>query len=386
MLYLCQMEKIVIASDSFKGSVSSAEVAECAERAIRRVYPDCQVVKIPVADGGEGTVEALVAALDGTVLSCPVHDPLMRPIHAEYGMSGDGQTAIIEMAAASGLTLLPLSLRNPMRTTTYGTGELIKDALLRGCRDFLIGIGGSATNDAGTGMLQALGYRFLDATGQELGVGGEILRRIHTIDDSLILPSLREASFTIACDVTNPFFGEQGAAYVYARQKGADEAMIHILDDGLRHFAGVIAASGRGTIGELPGSGAAGGLGGGCVAFLGAMLKPGIRMVLDALRFDERIQGADLIITGEGRLDRQTCMGKTPYGVLQAGMRQHIPVIAIGGSVEEVEVLNNQGFLAILPILPSPATLEQAMDKEFTKRNIMRTLEQVMRVIHTYRG
>lgn len=375
------MKKIIIASDSFKGSVSSAEVADCAEQAIHKIYPDCQVVKIPVADGGEGTIEALVAAMKGTIVSCPVHDPLMRPIDADYGISGDGQTAIIEMAVASGLTLVPVSLRNPMRTTTYGTGELIKDALGRGCRNFLIGIGGSATNDAGSGMLQALGFRFLDAGGCELGVGGEILSQIRTIDDTHVLPQLREATFTVACDVDNPFYGANGAACVYARQKGADEAMIRTLDDGLRHFAEVIRASGWGEIDELPGSGAAGGLGGGCVAFLGATLAPGIRMVLDVLRFDERIQEADLIITGEGKLDRQTCMGKTPFGVLQAARRQGIPVIAIGGSVEEAEVLNECGFLAVLPILPGPSTLEQAMDKDFTCHNIMRTLEQQLRVM-----
>lgn len=297
------MKKIVVASDSFKGSVSSIEVAECAELAIHKVFPDCEVVKIPVGDGGEGTVETLITAMGGEAVSCVVHDPLMRSVEATYGILGDNRTAVIEMATASGLTLVPVSERNPLRTTTYGTGELIKDAMDRGCRDFLIGIGGSATNDGGTGMLQALGFRFLDRKGNELGLGGQILNQIYEIDCSRALSQLRETSFTIACDVNNPFYGEKGA---------------------------------------------------------------------------------DLIITGEGKLDKQTCMGKTPCGVLQAGMRQGIPVIVMGGSVEEVEALNKSGFLAVLPLLPYPVSLEQAMDKDFTCRNIGRALEQQLRVIHYY--
>lgn len=378
------MKKIVVASDSFKGSVSSIEVAECAELAIQKVFPDCEVVKIPVGDGGEGTVETLITAMGGEAVSCVVHDPLMRSVEATYGILGDNRTAVIEMATASGLTLVPVSERNPLRTTTYGTGELIKDAMDRGCRDFLIGIGGSATNDGGTGMLQALGFRFLDRKGNELGLGGQILNQIYEIDCSRALSQLRETSFTIACDVNNPFYGEKGAAYVFARQKGADDAMVRLLDEGLRNFAEVIKRTGRIEIDDIPGAGAAGGLGGGFVAFLKAELKPGIQMVLDALRFDECIRGADLIITGEGKLDKQTCMGKTPCGVLQAGMRQGIPVIVMGGSVEEVEALNKSGFLAVLPLLPYPVSLEQAMDKDFTCRNIGRALEQQLRVIHYY--
>ena len=351
------MRKIVVASDSFKGSVSSIEVAECAELAIRKVFPDCEVVKIPVGDGGEGTVETLITAMGGEAVYCVVHDPLMRPVEATYGILGDNRTAVIEMATASGLTLVPVSERNPLRTTTYGTGELIKDAMDRGCRDFLIGIGGSATNDGGTGMLQALGFRFLDRKGNELGLGGQILNQIYEIDCSRALSQLRETSFTIACDVNNPFYGEKGAAYVFARQKGADDAMVRLLDEGLRNFAEVIKRTGRIKIDDIPG---------------------------DALRFDECIRGADLIITGEGKLDKQTCMGKTPCGVLQAGMRQGIPVIVMGGSVEEVEALNKSGFLAVLPLLPYPVSLEQAMDKDFTCWNIGRALEQQLRVIQYY--
>ena len=374
------MKKIIIASDSYKGCLSSFEVARAAEDGIRRVFPDCEVVGIPVADGGEGTTEALVAAMNGHFVTCKVHDPLMNPIRVEYGILGDGLTAVIEMASASGLTLVPPVKRNPMLTTTYGTGELIKDALQRGCRHFLIGIGGSATNDAGTGMLQALGFGFFDKEGNELGKGGQILEHIAYIDAKNAIPALHEADFTIACDVNNPFSGENGAAFIYARQKGADDAMIRQLDKGLKQFATVIHASLGKDIDGIPGAGAAGGLGGGFLAFLPATLKRGIQMVLETLDFDNRIQQADLIITGEGKLDRQTGMGKTPAGILEAGKRQHIPVVAIGGAVEETEALLQQGFLAVLSIQPGPVSLEQAMDHSFAYQQIKRVVEQIIRL------
>jgi len=374
------MKKIIIASDSYKGSLSSLEVARAAEEGIRKVLPDCDVVGIPVADGGEGTTEALVDAMNGRFVSCEVHDPLMNRIQVKYGILGDGLTAVIEMASASGLTLVPPDKRNPLFTTTYGTGELIKDALQRGCRRFLVGIGGSATNDAGTGMLQALGFRFFDTNGNELGKGGQILEQIAKIDCEKVIPALQESVFTIACDVNNPFSGENGAAFVYARQKGADDAMIRRLDKGLKQFAAVIRASVGKDIDTIPGAGAAGGLGGGFLAFLPATLKPGIQMVLEALDFDNRIRNADLIITGEGKLDRQTGMGKTPAGVLNAGKRQQIPVIAIGGAVEETEALMQQGFLAVMSIQPGPVSLEQAMDKSFAYEQIKRIVEQIIRL------
>ncbi len=374
------MRKIIIASDSFKGCLSSLDVARAAEAGIRKVLPACEVVGIPVADGGEGTTEALVAAMNGRFVSCEVHDPLMNLINVEYGILGDGITAVIEMASASGLTLVPPEKRNPMLTTTCGTGELIKDALQRGCRRFLIGIGGSATNDAGTGMLQALGFRFLDKDGKELGKGGQILEKIEKIDSAGIMPELAESVFTIACDVNNPFSGENGAAFIYARQKGADDAMIRQLDKSLKHFANVIHATMGKDIDAIPGAGAAGGLGGGFLAFLPATLKRGIHMVLEALDFDSRIQNADLIITGEGKLDRQTGMGKTPAGILEAGKRQQIPVVAIGGAVEETEALLKQGFLAVLSIQPGPVTLEQAMDQAFAYRQVERIVEQIIRL------
>ena len=379
------MRKIVIASDSFKGSLSSAEVAACGERAVHRLFPDCEVVQLPVADGGEGTVETLTAALGGQSVATVVHDPLGRLITARYGWIAQTQTALIEMAAASGLPLLSPEERNPWLTSTYGTGELIRDALERGCRKFLIAIGGSATNDGGMGLLQALGFRFLDAEGRELPGCGGSLSLIQQIDTSGALAALRECQFTVACDVTNPFYGTEGAAYVFAPQKGADKEMVEALDQGLRHFAQLIHTTQGITIDQLPGAGAAGGLGGGLVAFLKAHLTPGIEMVLDALQFDTQIAGADLIFTGEGKLDAQTCMGKTPMGVLRRAQRQGIPVVALGGAVEASEALNRCGFLAVLPILPYPASLAEAMDSTFTQQNIERTITQVLRLFIHFR-
>ncbi|MDR0795590.1 MAG: glycerate kinase [Tannerella sp.] len=376
------MKKIVIASDSFKGCLSSLEITHAAEAGIRKVLPACEVVGIPVADGGEGTTEALVDAMNGRFVSCEVHDPLMNVIQVEYGILGDGHTAVFEMASASGLTLVPPDKRNPMLTTTYGTGEIIRDALQRGCRRFLIGIGGSATNDAGTGMLQALGYRFFDQTGNELGQGGQILEQIDSIDSSNAHPALKESIFTIACDVNNPFSGENGAAYIYGPQKGADADMVRQLDKGLKHFATVIRTFSGKDIDPISGAGAAGGLGGGFLAFLSGTLKRGILMVLEALDFDNRIQYADLIITGEGKLDRQTGMGKTPAGVLEAGRRQQIPVVAIGGALENSDALIKQGFLAALSIQPGPVSLDQAMDKAFAATHVERVVEQILRLMN----
>ena len=378
------MKKIVIASDSFKGSLSSAEVAACGERAVHRLFPDCKVVQLPVADGGEGTVETLTAALGGQSVTAIVHDPLGRLITARYGWIAQEQTALIEMAAASGLPLLPLEERNPWLTSTYGTGELIRNALERGCHKFLIAIGGSATNDGGMGLLQALGFRFLHAEGKELPGCGGSLQQIQQIDSSGVLVDLAQCQFTVACDVTNPFYGPTGAAYVFAPQKGADAEMVEALDQGLRHFAQLIHTTQGIAIDQLAGAGAAGGLGGGLVAFLNARLTPGIEMVLDALRFDTQITGADLIITGEGKLDAQTCMGKTPLGILRRAQQQGIPVVALGGAVEASEALNQCGFLAVFPILPYPTSLTEAMDSSFTQQNIERTIAQVLRLFSAF--
>lgn len=315
------------------------------------------------------------------MVTCAVHNPLMRRIDASYAILAGGRRAVIDMASASGLTLISSCERNPWKTTTYGTGEMIMDALKRGCRDFLIGIGGSATNDAGCGMLQALGFRFLDAKGEELAFGGEILSRIYHIDDSNVPSIVREVSFTVACDVDNLLYGDKGAAYIFAPQKGADMEMVKKLDMGLRNFATVVRDNGFMAVDNLPGAGAAGGLGGGFMAFLNATLKPGSEVILDVLEFENRIQGADLIITGEGSIDRQTCMGKIPFGVLRYGIKHDIPVVAIAGSVADVELLNDNGFLAVLPIIPKPVSIERAMDSQYTSNNIQRTITQVLRLL-----
>ena len=272
--------KIVIAVDSFKGCLSSSSIAKAVEEGIFNTLPECEVIKVPIADGGEGTVEALVDATQGKKITLPVHNPLMQPIHAGYGMTGDGRTAIIEMSAASGLNLIPLKPGNIMNTTTYGTGEMIADAIKRGCRNFIIGVGGSATNDAGTGMMQALGVRFTDDTGKEVEKGGKSLSAIRHIDTQNQLPELQDCTFHIATDVTNPFYGPQGAACIFGPQKGGDEEQIKILDRGMKHLAGLIFETTGKDISYLPGSGAGGGMGGGCVAFLQATISSGIELIM----------------------------------------------------------------------------------------------------------
>ena len=330
---LSEMKKIVVATDSFKGSVSSIEVAEHVEQGIKSIFPACEVVKALIADGGEGTVKALVSSLKGEYVEVCVHDPLMRPVTATYGIIEGGTVAVLEMASASGLPLLRPDERNPLKTTTYGTGEMIADALRRGCRKLLVGIGGSATNDGGVGMLSALGFCFYDKEGNELKGGGEILSQIAYMNDFCLIEGLKDIEVKVACDVNNHFSGPNGAAYVYAPQKGADSRMVEELDLGLKHFARVIKSFNGIDVESIPGAGAAGGLGGGFAAFLEAKLMSGIQMVLEAIRFREMIKDADLIITGEGKLDAQTVMGKAPCGILDVAASQGISVIAIGGFV-----------------------------------------------------
>ena len=387
------MKKVVIAIDSFKGCLTSPEAETTAAQGVRNVFPECEVLCLPVADGGEGMQDALIAATGGTRIPVRAHSPLMEVHDTHYGIAGDGQTAFIEMAAISGLPLVPQGKRNPMLTTTFGTGELIRDALERGCRRFIIGLGGSATNDAGLGMLQALGFRFLDEAGQELGTShpkgmcgvpkamcGALLAEVASVDFSSVHPALKDCHFTAACDVRNPFTGADGAAVVFAPQKGAAPEMAAKLDAGMVKLAEVIRQSTGKDISSLPGAGAAGGMGGGLSAFLNAELKPGIRLLLDALRFGERIKGADLVITGEGKADRQTIMGKVPFGILEEAKAQQIPVTLLAGAIEDVEVLNRAGFRGVFSITPSPTSLEQAMNPAFAKQNISRTVEQICRV------
>lgn len=362
--------------------MSSLDVATAASAGVIEVYPDSEIVSVNVADGGEGTVEAIVDALGGEIVKVQVSDPLGRKIETSYGIAGE--TAILEMAAASGLPLLTVEERNPWATSTLGTGEMIMDAISRGCRKFLVGIGGSATNDAGVGMLQAMGFRFYDANGELITQGcGGMLGSIARIDDSLVSTAVKASQFTVACDVDTPFCGPEGAAPVFAPQKGADAEMVKRLDEGMVSFAKVITEKYAIDIVPVAGAGAAGGMGGAFRAFLGATLKKGIDMVLDAIDFDTTIQGANLVITGEGKVDFQTAKGKTAAGVLNRAKQQHIPVVAIGGCVEMCDSLVQMGFAGIYPILEEKVPLEIAMQRDFAMNNVRKT---VARIVPNYLG
>lgn len=369
------MKRILLAFDKFKGSLTSDEVADAFAHGIRDVVPHCEIRRIAIADGGEGTTETLCRELSAERVSLTVSDPLGRPIEAHYVISG--RTAIIEMAAASGLTLLTSNERNPLKTTTYGTGEMVADAIARGCQHIVLGIGGSATNDGGMGLLEALGCRFLDATGEPLYGCGESLEQIATIDSSTLLPQLASTRITIACDVDNPLTGECGAARIYAPQKGADEATVVRLDKGMEHFAEIVLHTTGIAIKEMDGAGAAGGMGGGCHALLGARLRRGIEVVLELLRFDEYAESCDLIITGEGRIDAQTLRGKAPHGILRRAQQLGIPTIAVGGSMEPTEALRNSGFRAIYAATPDTMSLDEAMRHHTAKRNLRQTAQRI---------
>ncbi len=354
--------RIIVAPDSFKGSVSALGVAEAMARGIHAVFPAAEVIKVPIADGGEGTVDALVAATGGRHMHTEVRGPLGEPVRAHWGISGDGATAFIEMASASGLPLVPKDRRDPRITSTSGTGELMKAALDAGLRKLVIGIGGSATNDGGTGMARALGARFLDADGHDLPEGGAALARLARIDLSGLDPRLAEASVLVACDVDNPLFGPRGASAVYGPQKGASPDMVQELDAALGVFAGVAqAATGR-DIALLPGAGAAGGLGAGLLFFTPASLRPGVAIVLETTGFEALVQGADLVITGEGRTDFQTAMGKAPVGVAAAAKRHGVPVVCLAGGLGDGadEVLRH-GIDALATTVPQPMSLEDCM-------------------------
>jgi glycerate kinase len=356
--------RIIVAPDSFKGSVSALGVAEAMERGIHAVFPAAEVIKVPIADGGEGTVEALVAATGGRLLHAEVRGPLGEPVRAHWGISGDGTSAFIEMASASGLPLVPNDRRDPRVTSTFGTGELMKAALDAGLRKLVIGIGGSATNDGGTGMARALGVRFLDAEGHDLPEGGAALARLARIDLSGLDPRLAQVSVLVACDVDNPLCGLKGASAVYGPQKGATPEMVQELDAALGVFAGVAqVATGR-DIALLPGAGAAGGLGAGLLFFTPASLRPGVAIVLETTGFEALVQGADLVITGEGRTDFQTAMGKAPVGVAAVAKRHGVPVICIAGGLGDGadEVLRH-GIDALATTVPQPMSLEDCMGR-----------------------
>ncbi len=370
--------KIVIASDSFKGSLSSSQVADAVSEGVRAIYPSAEIIKIKVADGGEGMTDAIIDNTEAELLTLRISDPLGRRINAVYGLINNGTTAVIESAAASGLMLLSPHERNPLLTSTFGTGEMIADALRRGCRRFMIGLGGSATNDGGIGMLTALGYKFMDSNGQVLAGNGYSLNEISSIDSSEAIPSLAESEFIVACDVDNPFFGPYGAAQVFAPQKGANAEMVNMLDKGLQCFAGIIHKYCGRDISAVPGTGAAGGLGGAMLAFLNARLVRGIDMILDAVDFDKLICGADLVISGEGKIDEQTARGKVPYGVLKRAQNQGIPVLAIAGKVENSNIVDSLGFSFIIQTSPEGMPTEIAMQPEIAKNNISSAVRKVL--------
>lgn len=354
--------RIVIAPDSYKGSMTAAEVAAAMARGVRRLLPTADLDLIPMADGGEGTVQALVDATGGQLITATVSGPLGDPVSATFGLLGDGQSAVIEMAQASGLPLLAPELRNPLLTSTYGTGELIRAALAQGARHLIIGIGGSATNDGGVGMAQALGVRFLDAHGQELLPGGGALGALDRIDLSGLDPRLADCKVTVACDVDNPLTGERGAAAVFGPQKGATPEMVATLDANLRHLATIIRRNSGQDVEHLPGSGAAGGLGAGLLAFLGATLRRGVEIVVEAVRLTERCAGASLCLTGEGGTDFQTVHGKTPMGVARAAKVHGVPVLCLSGGLgREYRQVYEVGIDAVASIVPGPINLEEAI-------------------------
>ena len=372
--------KVAIAIDSFKGSLSSIAAGEAAAAGIRDAIPEAETIVRPLADGGEGTVDALIAGMGGERRTVAVTGPMGRPVEAAYGIL-PGDTAVMEMAAAAGITLVSGEERNPLVATTFGVGEMIADAIRAGCRRFVVGIGGSATNDGGAGMLQALGFGLLDADGAPIPRGGAGLERLARIDASHVLPELEGCTFQVACDVTNPLCGERGASAVFGPQKGATPEMVTRLDAALAHFAAV-----AGGDAAFPGTGAAGGLGFAFRSFLGGRLQRGVEIVLDETRLEDFVRSADVVVTGEGRLDAQTAMGKAPIGVAKLAKRHGKPVIAFAGCVaSDAETLNAQGIDAFFPILRNVTTLAEALDITTAVANLRATARQAFRLWTTAR-
>ncbi len=375
--------KVLIAIDSFKGSLTSREAGMAVSDGIKRVYPEAESEILTVADGGEGTVDALMSALESETVTAEVSDPLGRRIKAQYGITAEG-TALMEMSAAAGITLLNKDELNPMETTTYGVGEMIGDALSRGCRRFVIGIGGSATNDGGAGMLQALGFSLLDKEGKDIPFGAEGLACLDSINDKKVMAELSECSFRIACDVTNPLCGEKGCSAVFGPQKGATADTVKVMDGYLSSFAEKTKNLRPLSDKDFPGSGAAGGLGFAFRAFLGAELLSGIDLILKEIHIEDKIKNADIVITGEGRIDSQTVMGKAPGGVAEKAKKHGRPVIAFSGAVTKDAVYcNEKGIDAFFPIVRGVTTLEKAMERDTAYGNMADTAEQVFRLIKT---
>ena len=351
--------KVVIAIDSFKGSLTSIEAGKAAAEGIKKACPDATTVIRPVADGGEGTVEALVFGMGGTMQKAEVTGPLGEKIKSEYGIIEDTKTAIIEMSAAAGITLVSEEQINPLNTTTYGVGEMIKDAIEKGCRNFIIGIGGSATNDGGIGMLQALGYGMHDCTGKQVDFGAKGLEQLVTIHDDNVIPELKECDFRIACDVVNPLCGEKGCSVIFGPQKGATPAMIEQMDQWLEAYATLTVAKYNNVNASFPGTGAAGGMGFAFLAYTNAVLESGIKIVLDETRLEEHIMNADMVVTGEGRLDGQTIFGKAPIGVAELAKKYGKRVLAFAGSVTSDAIeCNAYGVEAFFPVVRNVCTLQ----------------------------
>ena len=374
--------KIVVALDSFKGSLSSLQAGNAVKDAIQRLDHNAEIIVKPLADGGEGTVDALSDGLNAEIVEVKVSGPLLKPVIAKYCILKDNNTAVIEMASASGLTLIPLEERNPLNTTTYGVGELIKDAIKRGCRRFIVGIGGSATNDGGVGMLTALGYEFLDKNNAPISLGAKGLKDLCIIKVDNVLPELKDCIFNIACDVNNPLCGEKGCSYVFAPQKGADKQMIKDMDIWLNNFAELSKTISNKADKDSAGAGAAGGLGFAFLSLTNSALKSGIEIILEETNIENDIKNADIVVTGEGRLDSQTVMGKAPIGIAKLAKKYNKKVIAFSGCVsDDAEICNDYGIDAFFPILRNVTTLEDALDTNNAYKNLSSTAYQVFRLL-----
>lgn len=373
--------KVVVAIDSLKGSLSSMEAGLAIKEGVLAAQPDAEVIVKPLADGGEGTTDALIEGMNGERIDLTVTGPMHTPVDAYYGYLRETNTAVMEMASAAGITLVPDKEKNPLLATSYGVGEMIIDAIQRGCRNFIIGIGGSITNDGGIGMLKALGVHFLDEKGEDAGEGGQALAKVACIDLSGLNPLLKECHIQVACDVNNPLCGESGSTYVYGPQKGVTEDMKKTLDEAMAHFARVTSGSLENDYMNTPGAGAAGGLGFAFLAYVGATLTPGIELILDAVGLEDELSGADVVVTGEGRLDFQTAMGKAPVGVARLAKKYNARVVAFAGSVtKEATACNKEGIDAFFPILRGVCTLADAMDPVNARNNMIATVEQVFRL------
>lgn len=378
--------KVVVAIDSLKGSLTSLEAGNAIREGVLRADPEAEVVVRPLADGGEGTVEALTLGMGGQLERVLVTGPLGRPVECVYGIVPEQGTAIIEMSGAAGITLVPDAELNPMNTTSYGVGEVIRDAIRKGCRRFIVGIGGSATNDGGVGMLQALGYGMLNENGAQVSFGAKGLQELREITATHVIPELKECSFRIACDVTNPLCGERGASAIYGPQKGASPADILLMDKWLADYAVLAKGLNHASDAEVPGTGAAGGLGFAFLTFTNAVLESGIKIVLEETHLADFVRDADYVITGEGRLDAQTVMGKAPSGVADIAKSFGKPVLAFAGCVTpDAAACNSHGIDAFFPILHGVVSLQEAMDSANASRNMADTVEQVFRVIKLHR-